>query len=375
MDDEGGGTQMTDTLDTLVIGAGQAGLAAGYHLKQSGLRFALLDGHARVGDSWRNRYDSLTLFTPRRYSALPGLALPGDEWGYAGKDEFADYLEAYAKHFALPVSMNTPIRRLERNDGVFVATTAAGERIQARSAILANGAFQRTAIPAIAGQFAPAVQQLAPESYKNAAQVAPGTVLVVGDGASGRDIASDLANTHTVLLATGRARRVLPERVLGKSIWWWLDTLGVLGVSAQSRLGRFIRKADPFPARGKQHAQLEQRGVRVVGRLNGVEQKTVTFAGGITAEVDAVIWAVGYRDEADWIAIPEAKDRRGSILHREGVAPVAGLYYIGRPWQRNRASALIAGVGADAGQVVEQLVRDHAGAPAGAAQLAGHALL
>lgn len=350
-------TNRKPNLDVLVIGAGQAGLAIGYHLKQTSLQFLLIDGHAQIGDSWRSRYDSLTLFTPRRYSALPGLALPGEEWGYASRDEFADYLETYARHFALPVSMNTPIRRLDRRDGQFYATTASGETIEARSVVLATGAFQQTAIPAIVQRFAPEVRQLSPENYKNPAQLPLGTVLVVGDGASGRDIASDLAVTHTVLLATGRSRRVLPERVLGKSVWWWFDTLGILGVSADTRLGQFIRRADPFPARGKKHAQLQQKGVRIVGRLTAVEGKTVTFAGGNMTDVDAVVWATGYRDTSDWVDIPEVKDHQGNYMHRQGISTVSGLYFIGRPWQRNRASALITGVGDDAAYILAQIDR------------------
>ena len=344
-------------LDVLVIGAGQAGLAMGFYLKQTSLRFLLIDGNARIGDSWRNRYDSLTLFTPRRYSALPGLALSGDPWEYATKDDFAAYLASYAEHFDLPVMMDTPIRRLDHRNGHFYATTASGDTIEARSVILATGGFQRTAIPAVAQHFSPEVKQFSPENYKNSAQIPPGTVLVVGDGASGRDIASDLAATHNVLLATGRARRVLPERILGKSVWWWLDKLGILDLPAATILGRFIRKADPFPGRGKKRKQLQQSGIRIVGRLTDVKGKTVTLAGGMIAEVDAIIWATGYRDDADWVGIPEVKDNQGNFIHRYGISTIPGLYFLGRPWQRNRASALVTGVGKDAAYILEQIVR------------------
>src|SRR3712207_4595827 len=134
-------------LDILVIGGGQAGLALGYHLQQTPYRFQIVEGNPRIGDSWRKRYDSLVLFTPRAYSALPGLALAGDPDGYAGKDEVADYLERYADHFDLPIVTGTRIRSLERGQHGYCATTYNGARIDARAVVLATGAIQTPAIP------------------------------------------------------------------------------------------------------------------------------------------------------------------------------------------------------------------------------------
>ena len=169
--------------DVLVIGGGQAGLAMGYHLKQSGYRFQILERNPRLGDSWRNRYDSLVLFTPRAYSALPGLPVPGDPDGYPTKDEMADYLKRYASYFDLPVLTDTGVRSLTRVNGGFRARTDAGETIDAGAVVLATGAFQRPAIPAISRQLSPEVLQLTPESYKRPGQIPLGRVLVVGDGA------------------------------------------------------------------------------------------------------------------------------------------------------------------------------------------------
>ncbi len=153
-------TTRNQTLDVLIIGAGQAGLALGYHLKKTPLRFQLVEGHRRIGDSWRKRYDSLVLFTPRTYSALPGLPVPGDPEGYPTRDEIADYLESYASHFALQALVDTPIRRLESTDEGFRATTGTGETIDAHAVVLATGAFQTPAVPSIAQQFAADVVQL-----------------------------------------------------------------------------------------------------------------------------------------------------------------------------------------------------------------------
>ncbi len=342
-------------LDVLVIGGGQAGLATGYHLKQAGHRFQIVERNPRVGDSWRNRYDSLVLFTPRAYSALPGLPVPGDPEGYPTKDEMADYLERYAGYFDLPVLTETGIRSLTRLNGGFRARTDAGEIIDAGAVVLATGAFQRPAIPAISRQLSPEVLQLTPESYKRPGQIPPGGVLVVGDGATGRQIAMELAATHEILLATGRPRRVSPERILGKSIFWWMDRLGILRASRETRAGRYLMRTDPFPGKALGLGRLRRRGIRVVGRLSHVDGKRVGFAGGETSEVNAVIWATGYRDDADWVAIPEAKDERGNFLHQRGLSPVPGLYFIGRSWQWTRGSALFAGVGEDAAYLTERI--------------------
>jgi putative flavoprotein involved in K+ transport len=349
-------TENATELDILIIGGGQAGLAMGFHLKDTPFRYRIAERHARVGDSWRNRYASLVLFTPRAYSALPGFAVPGDPEGFPTKDEMADYLESYAERFELPVAPRTGIRRLERVDGGFRATTEAGEPIDSRAVVLATGAFQRPAIPPISKGLAEEVAQLAPEDYKTPGQLAAGRVLVVGDGATGRQIALELTDNHEVLLAAGRPRRVSPDRILGRSVFWWMDKLRVLRASRESRLGRYLMKADPFPGKHLELDKLRQRGVEVVGRVTQAEAKKVAFADGKAAEVDAVVWATGYRDNVDWVAIPEVKDAQGNFMHYRGVSPLPYLCFVGRSWQWTRGSALFAGVGQDAAYLTEHLV-------------------
>lgn len=350
--------QLTREVDVLVVGAGQAGLAMGYHLKQSGCRFAIVDRAARVGESWRQRYDSLVLFTPRAYSALPGLAVPGDPQGYPTKDEIADYLVRYAGTFDLPVIPQTGIRSLTRVEGGFRARTEAGEIVDARAVVLATGAFQVPTVPALARELGAEVAQFTAASYKRPSQVPAGRVLVVGDGATGRQIALELAATgsHEVLLAAGRPRRVSPDRLFGRSIFWWMDKLGLLRASRESRLGRHLMEMDPFPGKHLALNRLRQQGVRVVGRLTGVEGTRVAFASGESVEVAAVIWAAGYHDDSRWVAIPEAKDARGGFCHQRGISPVPGLYFIGRSWQWTRGSALLAGVSDDARYVLGHLL-------------------
>ena len=291
------GHELSLDLDILVIGAGQAGLALGFHLRKTPFRFQIVDRNVRVGDSWRKRFESLVLFTPRAYSALPGLAVPGDPDGYPTKDELAAYLEMYVNHFDLPVVLGLGIRRLERADGGFRAITDTGQPIDCRVVVLATGAFQRPAILAISKQLSQEVLQLSTEDYKAPGQLPPGRVLVVGDGATGREIALELAASHHVLLATGHHRRVSPDRILGKSVFWWMDKLGILRASRESAIGRYLMKTDPFPGKALELGRLREQGAVVVGRIVRAVGTKVAFASGESTEIDAVLWATGYRDD------------------------------------------------------------------------------
>ena len=342
--------------DVLIIGAGQAGLALAYELKSTTLRYLVVERNNSIGDSWRKRYESLTLFTPRFFSQLPGLRLEGDPQGYASRDEFANYLEDYAQHYRIPIYLGHEVQRLERTPNGFVALFQTGTHLSCRIVVMATGPFQKPKIPALAAYFDQTVAQFTPETYKNPIQIQPGTVVVVGDGATGRDIANELSATHTVLLATGRPRRLLPERIFGKSIWWWLTQLGMTKVSAKTALGQYMQRTDPFPARGKRFRQLRQNGVEIMKSLTNASGATVTFANGTQRQVKTVIWATGYRDESDWVAIPEVKDIAGNFVHNEGISPVDGLYFIGRSWQRSRGSALVAGVAEDARFIVGSII-------------------
>jgi putative flavoprotein involved in K+ transport len=344
-------------LDVLVIGAGQAGLATGYHLARTGLRYELLDGSSRVGDSWRQRFDSLMLFTPRAYSALPGLAVPGDPQGFPSKDEIADYLEAYAEHFAISIRLRTAVRSLETYGANFRVTTREGIPIESRAVVVATGAFQIPRIPATSTAFSADVHQLSANAYRRPSSMPAGTVLVVGDGATGREIALELAATHRVLLSTGRARRVIPDRILGRSIFWWLDRLGLLRASRETWIGRQMRSRDPFPGRSLSLPRLRQAGVNVVGRLAAAEGTTAHFADGVVAQISALVWATGYRVASDWVAIPGLTNRDGAFVQTRGISPVDGVYFVGQSWQWTRGSALLTGVGADAAYVTAEIAR------------------
>lgn len=347
---------ITEAFDILVIGAGQAGLAVGYFLKQRGVSFSLLDGHSRIGDSWRERYDSLVLFSSREYSALPGLELTGDPAGYPTKDEIADYLEHYARMMRVPVKLDGALVSLTRCDDGFLVATAKGNRFSATSVIIAAGAFQKPLVPLFARELDRAVAQFTSANYRRPEQLPEGRVLVVGDGATGRQLSSELAATHEVWLATGTFRLVVPQRFFGRDIIACFETTGALRADKESWHGRFVQLFDPIPGWHLRLSALRGAGVKVVPRAVAAEGRCIRFSDGATERFDAVIWAIGYHDDASWLQIPEAVDGRGNYLQKRGVSPVPGLFHIGREWQNNRASALLAGIGNDAAEIAAQAV-------------------
>jgi putative flavoprotein involved in K+ transport len=345
-------------LDVLVIGAGQAGLALAWHLRGPPLSALLVDRAERVGDSWRNRYDSLTLFSPRALSALPGMRMPGDPDGYPSKDEVADYLAAYARQLRVPIALRTRIRRLSRAGDRFLAETDAGGEYRASSVVIATGAFQEPIIPPCAPQFAPDVVQLTAATYRDPGPLRGSRVLVVGDGATGRQLALELAGVSDVWLATGRRRVVTAQRILGRDQLWWSEKLGLLRASRRSLIGKLVRRLDAFPGEHLRLSRLRRQGVKVVRRLQDAGGRSALFSdGSFVDDVDAVVWAVGYRERTDWIGIADAKDDAGRCVEHRGVSVVPGLYFVGRDWQWSRGSALLVGVGRDAARVARSLAR------------------
>ncbi|CAG7613948.1 putative oxidoreductase CzcO [Paenibacillus solanacearum] len=341
--------------EIIVIGAGQAGLAAGYYLKQAGRSFRLLDEGGAVGESWRRRYDSLTLFTPRAFSGLPGLPLDGAPDGFPGKDEVADYLARYADYYKLPVKLNASVTRLTR-EGTGYRLAADAEEYAARQVIIATGPFRKPHIPAAAGQLPASVAQLHSSEYRNSAQLQEGAVLVAGGGNSGAQIALELASQGCeVHLAVSRRLRFAPLRIMNRSVFWWLDRLGLLNAPADSPLGRAVRsRQDPVFVPELKRA-IRSGTVRLRPRVTGQRGGAVQFADGTKLEPRNVVWATGFRPDYPWLDVPGALDAEGGPLHEKGISPVAGLYYVGLPWLRSRNSALLGGVGADARHVVDCL--------------------
>ncbi|WP_449061524.1 flavin-containing monooxygenase [Planomonospora algeriensis] len=339
----------------IVIGAGQAGLAAGRELRQAGHDVLLLDAQPRIGDSWRRRWDSLRLFTPARLSALPGLPLAGPGHRHPGKDEVADYLQAYAAHFELPVRLGTTVTGLRLiPGGGFEAATDRGT-LTCDGVVVATGPFQQPYIPDL--PLPPGIVSLHSADYRNPAQLPDGPVLVVGGGNSGVQIAAELAATRPVTLSLGRRQPVLPQRVGGVDVFTWLQAFGLVRAPVTGRLGRLVRDRDPLIGLGPRG--LRRLGVRVVGRVTAADGPRLRTATGQTVTASAVIWATGYRPDHRWIRIPRALDG-GLPVHSAGVSPVPGLAYVGLPFQRNRGSALLGWVGEDAALIAAAFRRPRA---------------
>jgi putative flavoprotein involved in K+ transport len=347
-----GSEHASERLDVTVIGAGQAGLAIGYFLARQGRRFVIIDGADSIGSAWRARWDSLTLFTPRRYDSLPGLEFPGDPDGYPRRDEVIEYLERYAETFKLPIALDYGVRSLSLTDDSFVLDVEDGSSIEADQVVVATGPFQVPRIPAFAADLGPDVSQTHSTGYRNPADLPAGRVLIVGGGNTGFQIAQELAATHEVHLAVGSRQTPLPQRFLGRDLFWWLEKTRVLHKTVDSRLGQRMRDRDTLI--GSSPRSAKRHGVNMKPRAVGVSGRTVNFADESTLDVDAVIWATGYRFDHSWIELPVA-DEDGTLRHRRGVTDVPGLYFLGLPWQHTRGSALLGWVKDDAEFIADEI--------------------
>ena len=346
------GTAGDEILDVVVVGGGQAGLAIAWHLAQQGLRFVVLEAAAELGHSWRSRWDSLTLFTPAQYDALPGKPFPAPAETYPTREPVADYLQAYADAFQLPVRLNARAISLSRTDDGFKVHTE-GDTFQAWQVVVATGPFQLPFIPPAAQGLDSSVTQIHTADYRNSQTLPDGPVLVVGGGNSGFQIAEELAATRQVDLSIGTKYPMLPQRLLGRDLFWWLTRLGPMRVPAQSRLGRRVQARGEFII-GTSRRALHRTGVRFRPRLAGAEGRTVRFDDGSTLDVGVVVWATGYRSDYSWISIPGTV-QDGRVSHHRGVTDIPGLYFLGLSWQHTRGSALLGFVNDDATYLADHI--------------------
>lgn len=359
--------------EVLVIGAGQAGLAMGHYLARQDRRFLILEAASAVGAAWRERWDSLVLFTPAGYSGLPGLAFPGDPDAYPTRDQVVAYLERYARHFDLPIAFGRRVTSLEPRGGRY-RVVAGDVAYEADQVVVATGAFPVPVVPAIAEDLAPEVLQLHSTRYRSPGDLPEGRILVVGGGNTGFQIAEELSATCEVHLSVGSRQTPFPQRFLGRDLFWWLTRLGLMGKSIDSRIGRRMRSRDPVLV-GSSPRRLERRhGVRLRPRAIGASGNSVRFADGTELQVSGVVWATGYRLDQSWIDVPRGVD--GTIAHTRGVSDSPGLYFLGLPWQHSRGSALIGWVKDDAEFIAGRIAahRPVAGTGAGSDAPAGRDL-
>ena len=347
-----GRSRSRERFDVIVVGGGQAGLAIGYFLARQGRSFVILEAADSIGASWRSRWDSLVLFTPRRYSGLAGLAFPGDPDGYPTRDEVIAYLEQYAATFELPISLDSAVRSVTMADGRFVVGLD-DRRLEADQIVVATGPFQVPNTPVLAGGLAPELFQTHSTGYMRPSDVPEGKVVVVGGGNTGYQIAQELAATHEVHLAIGSRQKPLPQRFLGRDLFWWLTKTGLIQKTVESRIGRRLQHRDTLI--GSSPRELRRRyGVDLKPRVVGATGRTIRFADDSELDVDAVIWATGYRSDYSWIGAP-VLDPNGRVQHRRGVTDVPGLYFLGLSWQHTRGSALIGWVKDDAEFIATQI--------------------
>lgn len=336
--------------EVVVIGAGQAGLTMGYYLAGQGRRFVILERSDSVASAWRERWESLRLFTPRRYSALPGLPFSGDPDGYPTRDDVIEYLERYGETFELPIELTSNVRRLSSEDGRFVLDVD-GRRITADQVVVATGPFQAPYVPELAGDHDPEVWQAHSTGYRRPGDVPEGTVLVVGGGNTGFQIAKELSATHKVVLSVGSRQAPLPQRFAGRDLFWWLTKTRLIHKTVDSRLGQRLKGRDTLI--GSSPRELTRRyGVELKPRATAASGRVVRFDDESEVEVDAVIWATGYRPDYSWIDLP-VFDSDGRLRHRRGVTDVPSLNFLGLTWQHTRGSALIGWVREDAAFIAE----------------------
>jgi putative flavoprotein involved in K+ transport len=339
-------------VDVAVVGGSQAGLAMGYYLRELGRRFVILERADSIAPAWRQRWDSLTLFTPRGYSSLPGLPFPGDPDDYPTRDEVIGYLERYAETFELPIELNSEVHRLSHESGRFVLDVD-GRMVTADQVVVATGPFQTPYVPKLAEQLDSGVWQAHSTGYRRPSDVPEGTVLVVGGGNTGFQIAKELSATHKVVLSVGSKQKPLPQRIAGRDLFWWLTKTGLIRKTVDSRLAQRLKDRDTLI--GSSPRQITRRyGVELKPRATVVSGRTVRSEDGNEVQVDAVIWATGYRPDYSWIDLPIV-DENGRLRHRRGVTDVAGLSFLGLTWQWTRGSALIGWVKDDAAFLAERI--------------------
>lgn len=350
-----------EEFDVIVIGGGQAGLSVGYHLARTGARFVILDANERIGDSWRNRWDSLRLFTPAKFDGLDGMPFPAPGNDFPTKDEMANYLEEYAWRFRLPVRNGVRVQRLFKRGSLYVVTAGSLE-LEAGQVVIAMAKYQRAKVPAFAAELSSDIVQLHSNDYRNPGQLRPGGVLLTGAGNSGADIALETARFGYKTWLAGRSTGEIPfrpERFLGRNLFVPLVVGFVFHhvLTVKTPVGRKARPG--VLAKGARlirvkHRDLVAAGVERAPRVVGVRDGQPLLEDGRTLAVTNVIWCSGFHPGFEWIDLPVFGDDEPK--HRSGlVENQPGLYFVGLPFLHAMSSSMIHGVGRDAARIVNAI--------------------
>jgi putative flavoprotein involved in K+ transport len=361
-----------ERVQVVVIGGGQAGLSVGYCLARRGLSFVILEAGARIGDAWRQRWDSLRLFTPAKYDGLIGMPFPAPPFSFPTKDQMADYLEAYAKRFDLPVRTNARVDRVSR-DGARYIVDAGSRRFEADHVVVAMATYQAGRVPTFAQALDPGIVQLHSNAYRNPAQLRPGDVLIVGAGNSGADIALDVARSHRVWLS-GRHPGHVPFRIesrIGRIIVPMLFRVVFHRIlTVDTPIGRKARPAiisKGGPLIRVKPADLAAAGVERTPRVTDVRDGKPLLADGRVLDVTNVIWCTGFHPGLTWIDLPTPVcGADGEPVHDRGIVPdEPGLYFVGLHFLYSFSSTMIHGVARDAERITATIqARVRAGSPA-----------
>ena len=352
---------MSERFETVIVGGGQAGLAVGYHLARHDRSFVVLEGNDRIGDNWRNHYDSLRLYSPARFNGLPGWAGSVDPWTYPSKDEIADYLEAYARRFELPVITGVRVDRLRRaGDGYELR--AGAHRFVADNVVVASGTFQEPIVPEIAADLDPGIRQLHSSEYRRPGQLQPGPVLVVGASHSGADIAQEVALAGHPTVLSGRVNGELPFDIEGRAAHVALPILWRVAnhvLTMRTPIGRKVRvkvRAHGGPLLRVKRAHLREAGVEhVEARVEDVRDGLPVLDDGRVPDVTNVIWCTGFGKDVSWIDLPVTGEDGWPEQTNGVVESSPGLYFVGLPFLFSFASMLIGGVGRDAERVAAHI--------------------
>ncbi len=344
--------------DTIVIGGGQAGLAAGYYLKQRNHKFIILDEHMHTGASWRNRWYSLRLFTPSQNDNLPGMKFPKPDFYFPTKDEAADFLESYARHFSLPVRYGRKVDEAQRNENGY-HIQAAEINFHARNVIVATGAFHIPYIPAVARELNDGIFQIHSADYHAPKDVAAQNVIVVGAGNSGAEIALELAKAGKKVWLAGRDVGRIPAEKVGRILggrpyWWFLHRVMTIKTPLGRRMkANVLTHGNPLIRTNRE--EVATAGVEFTPRLVGAKEGEPQLVDGRMLPVEGIVWATGFRPDYGWIKLP-VFDETGRPRHVRGVVPAApGLYFVGLHFQTGLTSSLMGGVGEDAKYIVSQI--------------------
>jgi putative flavoprotein involved in K+ transport len=350
-----------EAIQTVVIGAGQAGLSTGYFLARHGLPHVILEAHRRVGDTWRRRWDSLRLFTPARFDGLAGMPYPAPAHSFPTKNEMADYLEAYASRFKLPVRTGVRVDRVSRQ-GDRYHISAGDQAFEAEHVVIAMATFQRPRVPPFAAELDPGIVQLHSSDYRNLDQLAPGSVLVVGAGNSGSEIAKETARAGRETWLAGRDVGHVPFRIeglLGRLLIPFVFRVVFHRVlTVDTPIGRKARPAavsHGAPLIRVKPKDLTALGVRRVGRVAGVRDGRPVLEGGQVLEPANVVWCTGYHPGLSWVELPVFGPGGEPVQTRGVAAGEHGLYFVGLHFLYALSSTMIHGVERDARYVADTI--------------------